>query len=235
MYLYVDYREKWFLNYFRDEEHIKFANLPIGDFIISNDLEMKEILLAIERKTIKDLSSSITDGRFREQKARLLDSLQDESKILYIIEGSQKVLKNGVSRTILDSSIINLLFKHNFKVINTENTDDTYNNINLLYKKFKTDDFNKKQSINPVQLIAKKDKIKENILAMQLSMISGVSYNTALLISEKYNTVKNIILEYEKLENEKDKENLFADFQLNSRKLGGALSKKIYKALCLSE
>lgn len=246
MFFFVDYREKWFtelmsennLKYdesiVQNSSHIiKSSSLPIGDFIISNDEKMNDIILVIERKTIKDLSSSITDGRFRQQKERIEESIKDDSKILYIIEGNCKVLKNGVSKTIINSSLLNLLYKHNFKILQTENQSDTFENIMLLFKKFASDDFNKKTNTSPVKLLSKKDKINENILATQLSIIPGVSYNTAKIISQEYPCLKSLIDKYNTLENEESKENMLCDIKINeNRKLGNALSKKIYKALC---
>lgn len=248
MYFFVDYREKWFTElllennihydqpYINDSCSIKCANLPIGDFIISNDNEMKDIILVIERKTIMDLSSSITDGRFRQQKERIEESIKDVSKILYIIEGYSKILKNGVSKSIINSSILNLLYKHNFKILQTENHDDSYENIILLFKKFVNSDFVNKKNQSPITLISKKDKINENILATQLSIIPGVSYNTAKTISLEYSCLKNLIDKYNTLLDEQSKEKLLCDIKISeSRKLGNALSKKIYKALCCNE
>lgn len=242
MFLFADYREKWFFDYLEQDNSnsllkeykpfIKSAPLPIGDFIICEDEEMTSILTIIERKTIRDLSSSITDGRFREQKERLLDSVKDESKILYIIEGNQKILKNGVSGTIIDSSIINLLFKHHFKVLKTDNSTDTFNNLMLLLKKFENNEFNQVTITAPVKLVSKKDKINGNLLATQLSVISGLSYKTAKIISENYTSLKMLIHEYDKCENIESMEKMLSNIQLSdSRKLGNALSKKIYNCL----
>jgi len=47
---------------------MEVKNLDIGDIIIYNG----SYKLIIERKTINDLVSSIKDGRYREQKMRLL-------------------------------------------------------------------------------------------------------------------------------------------------------------------
>ena len=44
-------------------------SLPIGDVIISND--DREEKLIIERKTMRDLASSIRDNRYNEQSYRL--------------------------------------------------------------------------------------------------------------------------------------------------------------------
>jgi ERCC4-type nuclease len=59
-------------------------NLPLGDFIISDEKEDK---LIIERKTISDLLASIKDGRYDEQSYRLNGLNHHNHNIIYLIEG----------------------------------------------------------------------------------------------------------------------------------------------------
>ena len=102
------------------ELNFKICNLLVGDFIIQSESNISDTLNVghvsgqgtniiesiIERKSIRDLCSSIMDGRFREQKSRLLDSIGDASKICYIIEGRDKLpvqncdKKNNLSKMI---------------------------------------------------------------------------------------------------------------------------------------
>lgn len=219
----------------------KVSNLPIGDllFVVNQEhqtesLAMEQVLLAIERKTVKDLSASITDGRFREQKARLLDSIQDNSKIVYLIEGSKRSLVQNNTKTqkMIDGSIINLLFRHQYKVIFTESEQDTINMLSLLYKKLSDDDFiSFREKSNDIKsLLSKKDKIKNNMCAMQLSVIPGVSYKTAEAIANIYPTL-NLLIEAFNVTDSPDKllENIILN---NKRKLGKALASKIFNALC---
>ena len=57
----------------------------------------------IERKCINDLSISIIDGRFRDQKSRLIES---NANVIYIIEGSVKslLLEVEIGNAIKDGS-----------------------------------------------------------------------------------------------------------------------------------
>jgi hypothetical protein len=70
-------------------ENITTRNLPVGDIWIG--LSGEDILpggLIIERKTVADLEASIKDGRYREQRLRLLTHCQETgARPLYIIEG----------------------------------------------------------------------------------------------------------------------------------------------------
>lgn len=278
MYLLIDYREQDFISRLSEfciiendiikqvtlnniEIKFKITNLPIADFIILENIEDNNtICLAIERKSIQDLCSSITDGRFREQKARLLDSINNPSKICYIIEGTKQGTKQAttLSHTIINGSLLNLIFKHRYKLIPTENKLDTFNNIVLLYKKFKNKDFINNEVLQStsenytVKLIKRSDKIKDNKLLNQLCLIPGVSKKIAETIvnyiigdvSETTVSIKSLIDIYISLNEETKCENYFTNVEMpgNSqkmpgngqkmRKIGKALSKKIYEYFC---
>jgi ERCC4-type nuclease len=229
--LEIDYREHDIIERLNAKPELTFTNknLLIGDFIFRNKTD--EILLIVERKTIKDLCASIIDSRFREQKERLIESVNDPSKIVYILEGSRKNLKGkgSLSKTIINSAIQNLIFKHQFKVLFTESADDTVDQLSMLYKKLKEESF-----IAPAQaanLIKKSSKIIDNIYINQLSVIPGVSLAIANKISEHYPSLVDLITEYIMRERE-ECFLLLADIRLSEkRKLGKSLSKKIYECL----
>ena len=61
---------------------LESAQLSIGDIIIQDDEETE--LLVIERKSVKDLAASITDGRYSEQSFRLNNYNLHISNIYYI-------------------------------------------------------------------------------------------------------------------------------------------------------
>ena len=90
MKLIIDNREFQIKNHFLkktfDNVHVGFQNLPLGDILIHSEKE--DLQLFIERKTWKDLHSSIKDGRYREQRSRLLQMQSEHHKILYILEGT---------------------------------------------------------------------------------------------------------------------------------------------------
>ena len=61
------------------------ANLDVGDFMIQN--AEGEPLLVAERKSHADFAASNTDGRYREQRARLMAVRGSGVAVLYILEG----------------------------------------------------------------------------------------------------------------------------------------------------
>ena len=60
--------------------------LDVGDIMIQND--MAEPLLVAERKTHADFASSLMDGRYKEQRARLMATRGQGIAVLYILEGT---------------------------------------------------------------------------------------------------------------------------------------------------
>lgn len=236
--LEIDYRERAIIKHLEEfNPSIKYTiiNLPIGDFIF-RDSESNSILYIIERKTIYDLASSITDGRFREQKQRLLNSVNSSENIVYIIEGNKNKKQYGnIPSSVIDSSILNLIFRHQYKVIRTTSDIETYDALLSLYKKLELNDFSKKIESN-VKLIKKSDAINNNILVIMLSVIPGISINISKKISDNYPTLPSLINAYDKLLDVTEKEIMLSNIKINDkRRLGLALSKKIYNSLYINK
>lgn len=232
--LEIDYRESCIIKllnpdlqikvsdtvYKKDDLLYKICNLDVGDFIFKRG---DQVFFIIERKTFKDLCSSIKDSRFKEQKDRLK---QSNCEIVYILEGNKNVPKiYNIPVSTINSAIQNLIFKHKFYVITSENENDTLCNLNLLYKKLQEDTLFFTSTTTPT-IIKKVDTINKNIFVNQLSVIPGVSLNISQKIKEQYFCMNNLI---EKFVNN---ELLLSEIQITAkRKLGKNLSKKIYDSL----
>lgn len=239
MLLIVDYREQWFVNMIREipactESVIKYDNVevtfrvdnvPVGDFIIQDTTG--NVCCVIERKTISDLSASIVDGRFRQQKERL----SQVENVVYLIEGSFAT-KQSLPVTTVYSAVQNLIFKHNIKVLQTGTPRETMSMIVLLYKKFVANEFDKQSLIvAPTMLVSKRQKVCENIFGLQLNVIPGVSYTMALAVCKVYSSMKQLLEAYLTAP-EECRPVLLADIQYTSkRKIGKAVSTKIFKAV----
>ena len=230
--LEIDYRENSILSllnpdlpikvsdtiYEKGDILYKICNLDIGDFIFK---KADQVYYIIERKTFKDLCSSIKDSRMNEQRERLK---QSNCEIIYILEGNKNVPKiYNIPVSTINSAIQNLIFKHKFSVITSENENDTICNLNLLYKKLKDDSFT--TSTTPI-IIKKADTINKNIFVNQLAVIPGVSLNIAQKIKEKYSCMNDLVIKFV------EQELLLSEIQVTEkRKLGKNLSKKIHDSL----
>lgn len=237
--LVYDSRELKLKEYLESTDKIQIIQeyLDLGDIIFRND--SKDILI-IERKTMGDLYSSIQDGRYKEQKIRLMNHYSNH-QIVYIIEGtiscSSKFFKKA--KPITDGALLNMTFRDKLNVIRTKDVSDT---ASILYKIgnkiiknpefFKNDsEINKINYLDTIK-ICKKDNMTPKLCnIVQLSQIPGVSKQMAEIIIEKYNSLSNLIMEYTKLNNLEDKQKLLKNIELTNRKIGPVISKRIYEFL----
>ena len=113
--LVIDNRERKLIAELTDNIEFTTEDLSIGDILFR---EGGETVLIIERKTVQDLKASITDGRAREQKARLLGSGTQVERIMYLIEGNlEEFWSLGKVNTLEDYAQLSGLDYKNKKVL----------------------------------------------------------------------------------------------------------------------
>ncbi|NDC94799.1 hypothetical protein EB118_12575 [bacterium] len=219
--LLIDFRERDF-KVQSDIPH-QVCNLPVGDFVIkTND----QTVFIIERKTMSDLAASVIDNRFREQKARLVESVDSPDQIVYVIEKNMTPTQSRLSKTILDACIINLIFKHKLKVIFTNGIHDTIDKIQLLYKKVQNGDL-KNVTTSSLTHVSKTSKNESLVYKNMLCVVSGISENIAQAITLKYPTMHVLVTAFVELG-----ELVLKDIPISDkRKVGPAISKKLYAAI----
>jgi len=198
------------LDIYKDNISIEKEQLDLGDIhIIFND-----IIYIYERKTVNDLLSSINDGRYKEQKNRLLANSINNN---YIIEGDTITSsKNFKNQKKLTSVYLNSIYRDNFNVFFTSNIDDTATFILILvskiiekpenYLNLNTNNSNK-DYIDICRIKSQKNKNidKDICYLLQLSQIPGISKELAKKIKEIYPTMSNLIKSIESQDNIKSK------------------------------
>jgi len=234
----IDNREHHIKKYFMDlnKNNISIKQMDIGDI----EFKYKNTtVLIIERKTISDLSSSIKDGRHREQKSRLLEI--GKNKLLYLIEGSHNNHISCLPKSTIISSLINTLIRDNIKIYHTSNMDDTIFFLELLYKKFMKEPeklLNNSGECNYVSNIKlkKKDNLTpKNCSILQLAQIPGCSITIANRIIQEYESIFILCNKYHSIKVD-DREKLLADLKYSisnnkERRIGHIVSKRIYDFL----
>lgn len=235
MNIIIDNRERDLIKILNNNNiDIILKNLEIGDIIYKLD---EEIIYIIERKTFNDLGASIKDGRYKEQKTRLLSN--SNNNIFYIIEGNIELCTTLKQKALL-GSIINMIFRDNIKVIFSSNINQTFNILLQIKDKFNSGKFkkittningliennhtlDKNDYISSIKLNKKQNMDKKTCNIIQLATIPGISKNISTIILEKYNTIANLIEQF-KLNDA----NMLEEINLGKRKLGKVLSNKIY-------
>ena len=237
----IDIREIKIKEYFQHFEHVIIKALDIGDIQFKYNQEM---VLLIERKTIMDLSSSIKDGRHREQKARLLESGIDNHKILYLIEGNMNENKVGcLPKKTMVSSLINTLIRDKLNIYRTMNIEDTIFFLEMIYHKLLKEgdklingSGNNKDYISTIKMKKKDNLTPSNCFILQLAQIPGSSVKIANRVIQDYKTMYDLCHQYTKLDSVLDCELLLANLSYNiqndkQRRIGNVVSSRIYKYL----
>ena len=99
------------------ELHVVIENLPIGDIILCKNEHEKVV---IERKSLRDLTASIKDGRYEEQSYRLNGLPLHNHNIVYLVEGDVNkfnVFKDRMEKLTLYSAMVSLNFYKGFSVM----------------------------------------------------------------------------------------------------------------------
>ena len=234
-------------------------NLPLGDIIICDD-QGKEKLI-IERKTLQDLAASIRDGRYKEQSFRLNECNMHNHNIIYLIEGNLQHYKpfllgkgNPVDKYALMSSMISINYYKGFSLYKSNSLDESAEwIIQVAYKldkeggnAFYTNTINETantananeepDTVDKYSTVMKRTKknniTPENIGEIILNQIPGVSSAVAIVIMEKFKTIKNLI---EVLSNDKSALNEFKTIgkEGKSRKISKTSIQNIYTYLAI--
>lgn len=216
--------------------------LHVGDFvwIAQHKVDkLKELVLPyiIERKRLDDLSSSIKDGRFHEQKFRLKQC--GIENVIYLIENHLTGGKAqcGLPFTTLLQAATNTLIHNNFQVKFTENNQHTIIYLTIMTSfienmfrgkastKFKMMEFAK---FNQSAAKQRRCTVRETFIK-QLISLKGLSVDMALEIAKHYPTPIELYNEYLKLST-KDGEHLLNKITIGElkRKIPITISKTIY-------
>ncbi len=177
----VDDREHALIERLRAEKvTFEVRHLPLGDIMIENN----GVTALVERKRTDDFAASITDGRWREQKARLVES---GCVIIYIIEGSL----HGQSKpaTTLSSAMWNTMLRDNISVLQTRGVEDTSFHLQVLAKKIGVEI--KGGGSGMRSLLSKRKRKQDNAFQLML-MALGLSEKIAAALVSRYATLKDL-------------------------------------------
>lgn len=106
----------------------------------ASGLGMQGPALIMERKTFADFQSSIMDGRYREQRGRLLAAAQETgSKVAYILEGSPASLRGTMTEASILKLVSRLQFKHGIPVFKTASVAATADLVEILFSQWTED------------------------------------------------------------------------------------------------
>jgi ERCC4-type nuclease len=140
--IWLDNRESELIKILGNIEGLSIKQLQVADIWIgvNEDGTITEGGLIIERKSIRDLEASILDGRYREQRGRILSYCQEnKTQPLYILEGSLSSNTGRLQKKAIMKFINRLIFHYQIPVAQTSSVQETAELIQALVEQWKED------------------------------------------------------------------------------------------------
>jgi ERCC4-type nuclease len=213
--------------------NISTRNLPVGDIWIG--LSGEDVApggIVAERKTVADLEASILDGRYREQKARLLTYCQQVgARPLYIIEGNLDRLAGRFTAEVLRKFLNRLQLRYGVPVIQTDSIDSTASLCQILLDQiqkesvvFVLEDGAQKEYSHTVSVSKRANREDPKAFAeIVLQQCPGVSAQIASALLVKFVSLTGVMAASEKE---------MAETRINEkRKIGPAVAKRLWTLL----
>ena len=234
MPVFIDYRERALIVL---DPMAKIITPPVGDLWIG-DLSGTNLLrggVILERKTISDFEASFLDGRYHEQRGRLL-AYANEHKVAigYVIEGQIKGRSGRLSDAALEKFIIRLQFHHRIPVLKTSSVEDTLRLAQLIDEQWVHDegklawDTEKSSSQTPVSLSYVKSECRDTpdtFYIGTLTQCRGISESLAKVIVGRYASLEEL------LKATSGDLALVTDPQNPKRKVGKAVAERLFALL----
>ena len=158
-----------------NEVSISFAQLPVGDYIISDRL-------CVERKTARDFESSIMDSRLFEQAERLRQSFE---KPLLIIEGGYEEFT--MPRNAIVGAMLRLYTEYGVQLIFSSGHEETSYILSKLAEKEQI-----VEKREPRLLGSKKAYNTYQWQILMLSSMPGIGPKLASSLIKHFKTLRNV-------------------------------------------
>lgn len=199
--VYIDDRELWR----RDlTEHSRYGDVCESKRLEDADIQIWHgdvLIMMIERKTIDDLCGSIKDGRFVNQRAKLLHKY-DKCRILYLIEGvvffserHDDKKYNGLSISVLRGCILNSLVRDGIHCYCCQDYDDMLGMLKNLIDRTRKDPgkyVTASPSVQVVRTLRPTGQDPSRWLMCMLCQLPGISQATATVLASYFKTVRTI-------------------------------------------
>jgi ERCC4-type nuclease len=237
--IHIDFRETELFELLKDAGGftVDSINLEVGDIMICNG---DDPLVVLERKTLSDLASSNRDGRYREQRARLLSLRGQGVAIGYLLEVGNgwsadlgRVWPGKILETTLASLVLRLQLRYGIPVIESKDKHVSSALIRQLVRmvsadvdvfKFAAGDATEVAAAYTEVLSAQKSANRnlKRVAAGMLCAIPGCGGKMSESIMDACETLENLM---------KKSQEEIATLSIGKRTVGKVLAEKIWNAL----
>lgn len=227
--LIVDGRERFLIEHLERQVTDTFTferkQLDLGDAVIVD--ENDSIALVIERKTVSDLECSIKDGRYQDQKNRMMANLNSK-QILFVLEKNEAF---GNLENMIKSAIIHTVLRDKMSMFFTTDVRETASLLISIFERFKKNPSYFNCDILHCKVDCtniKKSKTEEDVQMQLFCQIPGVSLKTAKCLIERYKSMPRFLKHFDSNSIEE-----LRDLKINNRRLSQSAIESIKKHLHL--
>lgn len=218
---------------------VEFTNLPAGDFEFVNvGVNPPATLLIIERKDVDDLSASLVDGRFDQQKAKLSAACSGLFPIAYLIEGEYQ---GHEKQSAIETVMLTTPFRDGFFILQSANIQQTYEmmiRITDLYVREKMTQLSdaelhrrfisSRSAHRGGGMFSKQD----NWWVVSLGQIPGIGPQAATAIAAAYPNADSLVTAYKSSAAPAE---LLKEIKGGSRKIGPKASETVWRTIMPGE
>jgi ERCC4-type nuclease len=231
--LCIDHRESDLITCLESKKELmEVKQLVVGDIWIGmgNDEKMMEGGLIIERKSIRDFEASFLDGRYREQRGRILSFCQEhKTQPMYILEGAWSSATGRLQKKAILKLITRLTLHYQIPVLQTESIQETSELIQTLVEQWKENPTSLQRTSELVK-VSDGIHIQKKVNAGDhqqfgiscLAQCPGVSVKMAEMLITTFGSLKAVINV-----SIKDLEMI----KVGNRKIGPVVSKRLHELL----
>lgn len=162
--------------------------------------------IVIERKALADLKSSYSDGRYKDQKARLINC--DADMVVLLVEGyvGSKVKEDAVKQRFL-STFVHTMFRDKISVYHTPCIQDSFEWIEWTCHEMATgklertaEYMERTKYTDNIKMSRKANLTADHGLELQLASIPGISAKMARAVNQKYPSMMHLCKAYAEVE-----------------------------------
>ncbi len=184
--------------------------------------------LLIERKRIPDFEASFLDGRYREQRTRLLSFAQTiHAQPLYLLEGPWSTLTGRLTKKAAMKLLNRLQLRYQIPIQRTATVDETAEWVEALVEQWRDTPDHVQRTQELVKAsdgihVQKKANTAQTFVISCLAQCSGVSVKMAESLATAYPTLPALLaLTPKEIE----------DHRVGTRRIGPAVSKRLWELL----
>ena len=200
--------------------------LPVGDIWIMANAPGG---LVIERKTTLDLEASLFDGRYREQRTRLLSYCHEHDlRPMYILEGDITVPTRTITPSALQKIVHRLMLRHGIAVWCTISVQSTAATVLLLEAQLQADPatFARSSAVAYTDVIPVTRRGNRsqpgNFAVAVLRQCPGISNRIAVAILAVFGTLETLMVQ---------QQSTLQAVPVGERTLGPVVAKRLYGLL----